>query len=77
VRPPVDKLLEDIILAADVAREIVDRGREQFESDLVARFGAEEVVGLWPRVEHAVSGHPQAACGGHSVPPGRGGGRLI
>jgi uncharacterized protein with HEPN domain len=56
VRRPVDKLLEDIILAADVAREIVDRGREQFESDLVAQFGAEAVVG---RIGDAASKLPE------------------
>jgi uncharacterized protein with HEPN domain len=44
VRRPVDKLLEDIILAADVAHEIVDRGRHHLETDLVAQFGAEAVV---------------------------------
>jgi hypothetical protein len=32
VRRPVDKLLEDITLAADVACEIVERGRDHFES---------------------------------------------
>jgi hypothetical protein len=45
VRRPVDKLLEDITLAADVAQEIVDRGRDHFEADLVTQFGAEVVVG--------------------------------
>jgi uncharacterized protein with HEPN domain len=56
VRRPVDKLLEDIILAADVAREIVDRGREHFETDLVAQFGAEAVVG---RIGDAASKLPE------------------
>ena len=45
MRRPVDKLLDDILQAADVAAEIVRRGRERFESDPVAQFGAEAVVG--------------------------------
>jgi hypothetical protein len=41
VRRPVDKLLEDLLLAADVADEIVQRGRERFEADeaVVGRIG--------------------------------------
>jgi uncharacterized protein with HEPN domain len=45
VRRPAEQLLEDIILAADVAEEIVHQGREQFESNLVLQFGAEAAVG--------------------------------
>ena len=45
MKRPVDKLLDDILQASRVAAEIVDRGREHFESDLVAQFGAEAVVG--------------------------------
>lgn len=45
MRRPVDRLLEDILLAADVADQIVTRGREQFDRDLVVQFGAEAVVG--------------------------------
>jgi uncharacterized protein with HEPN domain len=45
VKRPVDKLLDDIVQAADVADEIVRRGRASFESDPVAQFGAEAVVG--------------------------------
>jgi uncharacterized protein with HEPN domain len=56
VRRPVDKLLEDITLAADVAHEIVDRGRDHFESDLVTQFGAEAVVG---RIGDAASKLPE------------------
>ena len=56
MRRPVDKLLEDIIPAADVAREIVDRGRDRFESDLVTQFGAEAVVG---RIGDAASKLPE------------------
>ena len=41
----VDKLLDDIIQAAAVADEIVRRGRANFESDPVAQFGAEAVIG--------------------------------
>jgi uncharacterized protein with HEPN domain len=39
------QLLDDILQAAAVADEIVRRGPERFESDLVAQFGAEAVVG--------------------------------
>lgn len=56
MRRPVDKLLEDIIPAADVAREIVDRGRDRFESDLVTQFGAEAAVG---RIDDAASKLPE------------------
>jgi uncharacterized protein with HEPN domain len=45
VKRPIDKLLEDILRATEVADEIVRRGRERFETDLVAQFGAEAVVG--------------------------------
>ena len=45
MKRPVDKLLDDILDAAAVAAEIVRRGRESFESDPVAQFGAEAVVG--------------------------------
>jgi uncharacterized protein with HEPN domain len=45
VRRPADKLLDDILQAAAVAAAIVRRGREQFEADPVAQFGAEAVVG--------------------------------
>ena len=45
MKRPVDKLLDDILQASRVAAEIVHRGREHFESDLVAQFGAEAVVG--------------------------------
>ena len=40
MKRPVDKLLNDMLQAARVAAEIVDRGQEHFESDLVAQFGA-------------------------------------
>jgi hypothetical protein len=45
VKRPVDKLLDDILEAAAVAAEIVRRGWESFQSDPVAQFGAEAVVG--------------------------------
>ena len=45
MRRPADKLLDDMLQAADVAAEIVRRGREAFEADPVAQFGAEAVVG--------------------------------
>jgi uncharacterized protein with HEPN domain len=45
VKRPVDKLLDDILQAADVAAEIVRRGRDAFESDTVAQYGAEAVIG--------------------------------
>jgi uncharacterized protein with HEPN domain len=45
VKRPVDKLLDDILQAADVAAEIVRRGRNAFESDAVAQYGAEAVIG--------------------------------
>jgi hypothetical protein len=45
VRRPVDKLLDDIVQAAEVADEIVRRGRAGFGSDPVAQFGPEAVVG--------------------------------
>lgn len=56
MRRPVDKLLEDITLAADVAQEIVGRGRGHFEDDLVTQFGAEAVVG---RIGDAASKLPE------------------
>jgi uncharacterized protein with HEPN domain len=56
VRRPVEKLLDDILQAADVAAEIARRGRERFESDLVAQFGAEAVVG---RIGDAASKLPE------------------
>ena len=45
MRRPVEKLLDDIIQAAEVAAEIVRRGRERFETDPVTQFSAEAVVG--------------------------------
>jgi hypothetical protein len=45
VKRPVDKLLDDIVQAAEVAGEIVRRGRVAFESDPVAQYGAEAVIG--------------------------------
>jgi uncharacterized protein with HEPN domain len=45
VKRSVEKLLDDMLQAAEVADEIVRRGRERFESDPVAQFGAEAVVG--------------------------------
>jgi uncharacterized protein with HEPN domain len=56
VRRSVDKLLDDILQAAAVGDEIVRRGREQFETDLVAQFGAEAVVG---RIGDAASKLPE------------------
>jgi uncharacterized protein with HEPN domain len=56
VKRPVDKLLDDIIEAAAVADEIVRRGRASFESDAVAQYGAEAVVG---RIGDAASKLPQ------------------
>jgi uncharacterized protein with HEPN domain len=56
VRRSADKLLDDILRAADVADEIVRRGREGFESDLVAQFGAEAVIG---RIGDAASKLPE------------------
>jgi hypothetical protein len=41
VTRPTSKLLDDILRAAEVAYEIVRRGRERFELDPVAQFGAE------------------------------------
>jgi uncharacterized protein with HEPN domain len=45
VKRTVDKLLDDILKAAEVADEIVHRGRAAYESDTVAQYGAEAVVG--------------------------------
>jgi uncharacterized protein with HEPN domain len=56
VKRSVDKLLDDIIEAAAVADEIVRRGRANFESDPVAQFGAEAVVG---RIGDAASKLPE------------------
>jgi uncharacterized protein with HEPN domain len=56
VKRPVGKLLDDIVEAAAVAAEIVQRGREGFESDAVAQFGAEAVVG---RIGDAASKLPE------------------
>lgn len=56
MKRPVDKLLDDIIQAAEVADEIVRRGREAFESDPVMQFGAEAVVG---RIGDAASKLPE------------------
>jgi uncharacterized protein with HEPN domain len=56
VKRPIDKLLEDILRATEVADEIVRRGRERFETDLVAQFGAEAVVG---RIGDAASKLPE------------------
>jgi uncharacterized protein with HEPN domain len=56
VKRTVDKLLDDILQAAAVADEIVRRGRAAFESDLVAQFGAEAVVG---RIGDAASKLPE------------------
>jgi uncharacterized protein with HEPN domain len=56
VRRPVDKLLEDLLLAADVAGEIVQRGREHFQTELVTQFGPEAVVG---RIGDAASKLPE------------------
>jgi uncharacterized protein with HEPN domain len=56
VKRPVDKLLEDILRATEVADEIVRRGRERFEADQVAQFGAEAVVG---RIGDAASKLPE------------------
>jgi uncharacterized protein with HEPN domain len=56
VKRPVDKLLDDILEAAAVAAEIVRRGWESFQSDPVAQFGAEAVVG---RIGDAASKLPE------------------
>jgi uncharacterized protein with HEPN domain len=45
VKRSADKLLDDIIQAAEVADQIVRRGQATFESDTVVQFGAEAVVG--------------------------------
>jgi uncharacterized protein with HEPN domain len=60
VKRSVDKLLDDIMQAAQVADEIVRRGRATFESDAVAQFGAEAVVG---RIGDAASKLPQEVRG--------------
>ena len=60
MKRPVDKLLDDIIQAAEVADEIVRRGRASFESDAVAQFGAEAVVG---RIGDAASKLPEQVRG--------------
>ena len=64
MKRPVDKLLDDIIQAAEVADEIVRRGRDAFESDPVMQFGAEAVVG---RIGDAGI---QASWGGPSIDAG-------
>jgi uncharacterized protein with HEPN domain len=56
VKRPVDKLLDDIVEAAAVAAEIVRRGWESFQSDPVAQYGAEAVVG---RIGDAASKLPE------------------
>jgi uncharacterized protein with HEPN domain len=56
VKRPVDRLLDDIIKAAEVAEEIVRRGRADFDADPVAQFGAEAVVG---RIGDAASKLPE------------------
>jgi uncharacterized protein with HEPN domain len=43
MRRPVDKLLEDILRAADVA--ITAQGRARFADDLVLQFAAEAAIG--------------------------------
>jgi uncharacterized protein with HEPN domain len=60
VKRPVDKPLDDTIQAAEVADEIVRRGRATFESDTVAQFGSEAVVG---RIGDAASKLPQEVRG--------------
>lgn len=42
---PVSKLLGDILLATDVAAEIVEQGQAQFAKDLVLKFSAEAAIG--------------------------------
>ncbi len=44
-RRTVNKLLDDILLAAEMAEEIARRGREQFDSDRINRLAAEAVIG--------------------------------
>jgi uncharacterized protein with HEPN domain len=56
MKRPVGKLLDDIIQAAEIADEIVRRGRANFESDPVAQFGAEAAVG---RIGDAASKLPE------------------
>lgn len=45
MRRPVDKLLEDILRAAEVAAAITAQGRARFTDDLVLQFAAEAAVG--------------------------------
>jgi uncharacterized protein with HEPN domain len=61
MRRPVSKLLDDILLAADVAGAIVDHGRDRFANDLVLQFGAEAVIG---RIGDAASKLPAEVVDG-------------
>jgi uncharacterized protein with HEPN domain len=58
MRRPVDKLLEDILRATDVAAAIVAQSRARFADDLVLQFAAEAVIG---RVGDAASKLPAEA----------------
>jgi uncharacterized protein with HEPN domain len=45
MRRPAGKLLDDILVAADVASAIVEQGRARFADDLILQFGAEAAIG--------------------------------
>jgi uncharacterized protein with HEPN domain len=64
VRRPVDKLLDDMLQASAVAAEIVRRGREVFEADPVAQYGAEAVVGRIGDAASKLPEHVRAAMPG-------------
>jgi uncharacterized protein with HEPN domain len=57
MRRPVDKLLEDILRATDVAVAIVAHGHARFTDDLVLQFAAEAAIG---RIGDAASKLPTA-----------------
>jgi hypothetical protein len=71
MRRSADKLLKDILLAADVAEEIVARGRDEFDQDLVVQFGAEAVPSR-AVAEERCRGESRACGGTGPRPSGRG-----
>ena len=66
MRRSVEKLLDDMLQAAGVAEEIVRRGRERFDTDLVTQFGAEAVVG---RIGDAAAKLPEQVRASMPGPP--------
>lgn len=44
-RRPIDKIVADLLDAVDAAAELVQRGRESYESDQMLRLAGEAIVG--------------------------------